>query len=505
MHRRVDVARTYTRSVAARLRRRRGARSSRRCTPRRTAVEAASYVCDQAVQLHGGTGYMHGTEVERHYRDARILGIGGGATEVLDDLTAKLLGYARMTDPSLCNDTPPRPAAEVTGRRAAMLEKIAALDAEHAKAVAGGGEKYVDRHHAPRQAAGPRAHRAARSTRARRSSSCPRSPAGARDFTVGASVVTGIGVVEGVECMVIANDPTVRGGASNPWTVKKLFRAAQIARENRLPTVNLVESGGADLPTQKEIFIPGGALFRGLTRGQRRPHARRSRWCSATAPPAAPTCPGMSDYVVMVKEQAKVFLGGPPLVKMATGEESDDESLGGAEMHARTSGLADYLAVDERDAIRIGRRIVARLNHRKAGLERRPLHARPTGLRRAGRGRRGAARPDPDRPQGAVRPARGDRPAMCDGAGPGQRGRVRRVQAALRALAGDRLGAAARPPDRHPRQRAGRAVLRRRPRRPRSSSSSPTRSTYPCCSCTTPPATWSARSTSRAASSSTAR
>ena len=75
--------------------------------------------------------------------------------------------------------------------------------------------------------------------------------------------------------------------------------------------------------------------------------------------------PGMSDYVVMVKEQAKVFLGGPPLVKMATGEESDDESLGGAEMHARTSGLADYLAVDERDAIRIGRRIVARLNWRK--------------------------------------------------------------------------------------------------------------------------------------------
>ena len=76
--------------------------------------------------------------------------------------------------------------------------------------------------------------------------------------------------------------------------------------------------------------------------------------------------PGMSDYVVMVKEQAKVFLGGPPLVKMATGEESDDESLGGAEMHARTSGLADYLAVDERDAIRIGRRIIARLNWRKA-------------------------------------------------------------------------------------------------------------------------------------------
>ena len=100
-----------------------------------------------------------------------------------------------------------------------------------------------------------------------------------------------------------------------------------------------------------------------------------------------------------------MFLGGPPLVKMATGEESDDESLGGAEMHARISGLADYLAEDERDAIRIGRRIVARLNWRKA----RSRRARPTRVRGAGRRPRRAARPDPDRPQGAVRPARGDR------------------------------------------------------------------------------------------------
>jgi acetyl-CoA carboxylase carboxyltransferase component len=165
--------------------------------------------------------------------------------------------------------------------------------------------------------------------------------------------------------MVIANDPTVRGGASNPWTVKKLFRAAQVARENRLPTINLVESGGADLQSQKDIFIPGGELFRGLTRASadRRPTIALV-FGNSTAGGAY--VPGMSDYVVMVKERAKVFLGGPPLVKMATGEEADDESLGGAEMHARTSGLADYLAVDERDAIRIGRRIVARLNHRKA-------------------------------------------------------------------------------------------------------------------------------------------
>jgi acetyl-CoA carboxylase carboxyltransferase component len=248
-------------------------------------------------------------------------------------------------------------------RRAAMLAKLDALEAEHATAVAGGGAKYVDRHHA----------RGKLLARERiellvdeGSAFLELSPLAGwgSDFATGAAVVTGIGVVSGVECLVIANDPTVRGGASNPWTVKKLFRAAQIARENRLPTINLVESGGADLPTQSEIFIPGGDLFRGLTRASAaRTPTVAIVFGNSTAGGAY--VPGMSDYVVMVAEQAKVFLGGPPLVKMATGEDSDDESLGGAEMHATTSGLADYLAVDERDAIRIGRRIVARLNHRK--------------------------------------------------------------------------------------------------------------------------------------------
>jgi acyl-CoA carboxylase subunit beta len=248
--------------------------------------------------------------------------------------------------------------------RTAMLEKIAALDEEHAKAVAGGGEKYVDRHHSRGKLL---ARERIELLLDEGSAFLELSPLAGwgSDFAVGASVVTGIGVVEGVECMVIANDPTVRGGASNPWTVKKLFRAAQIARENRLPTVNLVESGGADLPTQKEIFIPGGDLFRGLTKASAaRTPTIALVFGNSTAGGAY--VPGMSDYVVMVKEQAKVFLGGPPLVKMATGEDSDDESLGGAEMHARQSGLADYLAADERDAIRIGRRIVARLNHRRA-------------------------------------------------------------------------------------------------------------------------------------------
>ncbi len=248
--------------------------------------------------------------------------------------------------------------------RESMLTKLADLDAEHAKAVAGGGEKYVERHHA-RGKLLPRERIELLIDEG--SAFLELSPLAGwgSDFTVGASLVTGIGVVEGVECLITANDPTVKGGASNPWTVKKGFRAAQIAEENGLPTISLVESGGADLPTQKEIFIPGGRAFRNLTRASARKQPTIALvFGNSTAGGAY--VPGMSDYTVMVKERAKVFLGGPPLVKMATGEESDDESLGGAEMHARTSGLADYLAADEQDAIRIGRRIVARLNWRKA-------------------------------------------------------------------------------------------------------------------------------------------
>ncbi|MEO9324023.1 acyl-CoA carboxylase subunit beta [Nocardioides sp. C4-1] len=245
-----------------------------------------------------------------------------------------------------------------------MLDKIEGLATEHARAVAGGGERSVQRHH-DRGKLMPRERIELLVDEG--SAFLELSPLAGwgSDFTVGASVVTGIGVIEGVECLITANDPSVKGGASNPWTVKKIFRASQIAEQNGLPTVSLVESGGADLPTQKEIFIPGGKLFRDITRSSAAKLPTIALvFGNSTAGGAY--VPGMSDYTVMVKEQAKVFLGGPPLVKMATGEESDDESLGGAEMHARTSGLADYLADDERDAIRIGRRIVARLNWRKA-------------------------------------------------------------------------------------------------------------------------------------------
>ena len=255
--------------------------------------------------------------------------------------------------------------------RNAMLAKLAEIAVAQAKAIASGGPKYTDRHRA----------RGKLLVRERIELLLdPGSPflelsplaAWGTEFAVGGSVVTGIGVVEGTECVISASDPTVRGGTSNPWTVRKSFRAHDIAVANRLPVISLIESGGADLPTQKEIFIPGGRTFRDLTR------------LSAAGIPTVTMVfgnstaggayvPGMSDHVVMISGRSKVFLGGPPLVKMATGEESDDESLGGAEMHARTSGLADYLATDEPDAIRICRRIVARLNWRKQG----PLPAAP--------------------------------------------------------------------------------------------------------------------------------
>jgi acetyl-CoA carboxylase carboxyltransferase component len=186
------------------------------------------------------------------------------------------------------------------------------------------------------------------------------------EFHVGASLVTGIGVVSGIECVITASDPTVRGGSINPYTLRKNLRALEIARVNRLPIVNLVESGGADLPTQGELFVPAGRIFHDLTElsGLGIPTIALV-FGNSTAGGAY--VPGMCDYAVMVDQHAKVFLGGPPLVKMATGEESNDEELGGAAMHSRVSGLCDYFARDEHDALRLGRQIVASLNWHKHG------------------------------------------------------------------------------------------------------------------------------------------
>lgn len=257
------------------------------------------------------------------------------------------------------------------GNREALLAKIAELDAEHAKALAGGGPKYVERHHKRGKLL---ARERVELLVDEDSPFLELSPLAAwgTDFPVGASVVTGIGRIEGVECVIVANDPTVRGGASNPYTLRKSLRANDIALQNRLPLVSLVESGGADLPTQSEIFIPGGRAFRDLTRlSAAGIPTITAVFGNATAGGAY--VPGMSDYVIMVKDRSKVFLGGPPLVKMATGEDADDESLGGATMHGATSGLADFVAEDETDAIRLARRVVARLNWKKQGPEPQPV------------------------------------------------------------------------------------------------------------------------------------
>ena len=253
---------------------------------------------------------------------------------------------------------------DYAAHRRTMLERIGELDAELAKSVAGGGEKYIERHRKRGKLLARERIELLLDPDTPFLELSPLAGWGS-DYAVGASLVTGIGVVEGVECLVTANDPTVRGGASNPWTLKKALRANEIAHANRLPVISLVESGGADLPSQKEIFIPGGALFRDLTRlSEAGIPTLAVVFGNSTAGGAY--VPGMSDHVIMVKEQSKVFLGGPPLVKMATGEEAGDEELGGADVHTRVSGLGDYFALDEPDALRQARRVVSRLNWRKA-------------------------------------------------------------------------------------------------------------------------------------------
>ena len=240
------------------------------------------------------------------------------------------------------------------------------LNAALAKARAGGGEKYVKRHKQagkllPRERIELLIDRDAHFLEL-----CALAGHEVDDHATGASMVGGIGVVSGVECVITASESTVKGGAINELGVKKTRRLAEVAEQNRLPGISLIESAGADLPNQHKIFVPGGRGFADLTR---RSEERLPTVCvvfgSSTAGGAY--VPGMSDYVVMVRQQAQVYLAGPPLVRMATGEETDHESLGGAEMHSKISGVSDYLAEDELDAIRLAREIMAHLNWRKAG------------------------------------------------------------------------------------------------------------------------------------------
>jgi len=272
---------------------------------------------------------------------------------------------------------------EFAENRAAMIEKLAEIDRLLGEAEAGGGPHHHER----------LAKRGKLPVRERIALALdPDSPfleisplaAYNSSYTIGGGAVLGIGVIAGIECVIFANDPTVLGGALTPYVGKKWMRALQIARENRIPYVSFVESAGADLrmrgATKKkdgdgdtpaggariDHFAETGRFFYEMIELSK---LEIPTVCvvfgSSTAGGAYQ--PGMSDYNILIKQQSKIFLAGPPLVKMATGEDSDDETLGGAQMHAEISGLGEYLAEDEPDALRLCREVMSHLNWRKPG------------------------------------------------------------------------------------------------------------------------------------------
>ena len=199
------------------------------------------------------------------------------------------------------------------------------------------------------------------------------------NYAVGGGMVLGIGVVEGTECVIVGNDPTDLGGAMTAVSIRKLMRALEVARDNRMPYIQFVESAGGDLRGLSSGDDPAAVMRRNLSHFAE--SGRMFHDITELSALGIPTMsvvfgsstaggayqPGMSDYNIFVRDRAKVFLGGPPLVKVATGEDSADEELGGAQMHATVSGLADYLAEDEHEAIRMARDVIAHLHWRKQG------------------------------------------------------------------------------------------------------------------------------------------
>ncbi len=248
-----------------------------------------------------------------------------------------------------------------------MYEKIAELEAKQKEALFQGEEKYLAR----TKKAGRLLARERIELLLDRDSPfmelCPFAGWGTDGFGTGGTVVAGIGFVSGALCMINSNVGTIKGGAIDYATLQKGLRIGEISLENKLPMINMVESAGANLPDQAKIFNYGGANFRGITQRSKEAIPTISIvFGSSTAGGAY--IPGMSDYVIMVKNEAKVFLAGPPLVKMATNEVTDEESLGGANMHATVSGVADYMAEDESDGIRIAREIISAIKP-AGGLE----------------------------------------------------------------------------------------------------------------------------------------
>ena len=187
------------------------------------------------------------------------------------------------------------------------------------------------------------------------------------DSAPGAGVITGIGRVEGIDCMVVCNDATVKGGTYYPMTVKKHLRAQEVAQQNNLPCIYLVDSGGANLPNQDEVF-PDRDHFGRIFYNQ----ANMSAQGIAQIAVVMGSCtaggaymPAMSDETIIVKNQGTIFLGGPPLVKAATGEIVTAEDLGGGDVHTRLSGVADHLAQNDAHALALARRAVSHLNRKK--------------------------------------------------------------------------------------------------------------------------------------------
>ena len=214
---------------------------------------------------------------------------------------------------------------------------------------------------------------------------------GTDNFNVGGGCVSGVGIVSGVECVIFANDPTVKAGAMTVYVGEKWARAIEISRENKIPFISFVESAGGDLSVsglnqggtppispsiQSPHFAATGRFFYEMTElSKLRIPVISVVFGSSTAGGAYQ--PGMSDYNIFIKDQSMAFLAGPPLVKMATGEESDSETLGGAKMHSEKSGLSDYLAEDEMDALRLCRQVVSHLNWDKAGQEPKKISSDP--------------------------------------------------------------------------------------------------------------------------------
>jgi len=256
-------------------------------------------------------------------------------------------------------------------RRAAMETLVAELRERTAQVAAGGGEKAVDRHRSRgKLTARERIDRLVDPGTA----FLELNALAAWDLYEGdapsAGIVSGIGVVEGRQCVLVANDATVKGGSYYPLTVKKHLRAQEVARQNRLPCIYLVDSGGAFLPLQAEVF-PDRDHFGRIFFNQARLSALgipQIAVVMGSCTAGGAYVPAMSDETVIVKGTGTIFIGGSPLVKAATGQDVTAEELGGADVHTRRSGVADHYATSDEHALAIARRIVANADTRKPDL-----------------------------------------------------------------------------------------------------------------------------------------